>query len=143
MLTLIRGLPGSGKSTLAQSMLDANTRHYEADMYRTGPDGIYRFDPDKNLEAFEWCESMTYKALKEGLNVIVSNTFTTVIEMGPYLDIAEEMHWTDPERFKDPAPVRVIACKGQFQTIHGVPPETILKMAARWEPYPGEEVYIP
>jgi hypothetical protein len=118
-------------------MLDANTRHYEADMYRTGPDGIYKFDPDK------WCESMTYKALKEGLNVIVSNTFTTVIEMGPYLDIAEEMHWTDPERFKDPAPVRVIACKGQFQTIHGVPPETILKMTARWEPYPGEEVYIP
>jgi len=61
-------------------------------------------------------------------HVIVSNTFTTIGEMQPYLDAAKEYDYT----------VQVVDCHGTFGSVHGVPEEVIERMRARWEQYKGE-----
>ena len=53
MLTLIRGVSGSGKTTLAQQMLKEGRvqKHFEADMFFTDSQGVYKYDPAKIKEA--------------------------------------------------------------------------------------------
>lgn len=130
-LTLIRGLPGSGKSTLAKQRLQSGELHYEADTYHM-IDGEYRYDISKAAEAHAWCLRMATEGIQAGHNVVVSNTFTTMKEMQPYLDMAA----------KTGASLKVIHCTDQFGTIHGVPDEVIAKMKARWEPYGVEEIFF-
>lgn len=60
-LVLVRGLPGSGKSTLAREMIASGT-----------------------------AEAATL-ALWSGKTVVVSNTFTKLWEMQPYLDAAKTL----------------------------------------------------
>ena len=138
-VVLVRGLPGSGKSTYAQSERFKGVhefspyRHYESDMYWIGSDGVYRFVLSDLRYAHEWCLDMTTTALEEGYSVVVSNTFTTLQEMQPYLDLAED-YGIVPD---------VIHCCGQFNSVHGIPKETFDLMAGRWEPFPGETVYQP
>lgn len=60
--------------------------------------------------------------MKSGSNPVVSNTFTTQREVNPYLDLAKEYGYK----------VNIIECKGNFGSIHNVPPETIEKMKRRW-----------
>jgi len=127
MLTLIRGLPGSGKSTLAGIMIDAwggKILHYKADQYfkRTGE---YLFDPDKLSHAHEWCKALTLKALTDGREVIVSNTFTTLKEMEPYIKMAWDTGTV----------LNVIECKGNFGSVHNVSDATMQKMRHRWQEY--------
>ena len=126
-LVLIRGLPGSGKSTLAKAM--EGFLHLEADMYFTDASGVYHYRRDELSFAHAWCKWRTESALLCGRNVVVSNTFTTMAEMRPYFDLAEK-HKVD---------VTVIEALGHFPSIHGVPPETIERMKARWEPFVNEE----
>ncbi len=121
-LTLIRGLPGSGKSTLAELLsYQDNHIHYETDMYFI-KDGVYQYDASKIKDAHMACQRHVRSALANAWNVIVSNTFTQMWEMRPYL----EMPYTN---------LKVIECHGKFQNIHNVPNEVIEKMRARWEPY--------
>lgn len=117
-LILIRGLPGSGKSTLA-AMLNCD-RHFEADDYFVGIDGVYRYDASKIREAHEQCQLRTSIALQQGYSVVVANTFTRLSEMHPYFIMA---------RIKP----LVIETKGRWPNIHGVPNDVIAKMQARWE----------
>jgi predicted kinase len=122
-LILIRGLPGSGKSTLAK-LLPA-FHHIEADRYFTEADGTYRFNATQLGEAHAWCQDLANGSLLYRRDTVVSNTFTTLKEMQPYLDMAK----------KYGAQVTVIKCEGNYGSLHGVPQEVIDKMKARWENY--------
>lgn len=99
--------------------------HYEADHYFIDDDGVYRFKPEDIKAAHEWCQQQTEAGLVAGLDVVVSNTFTQNWEMDPYLQMAKDLN----------IPVQVIECKGRFKSIHNVPPESLKRMARRWEEY--------
>lgn len=155
-LILIRGLPGSGKSTLAQLMCNfdcydyMNVQWFEADMFfmkakpgtqaaqynepfylgyswsRTDYEFVY--DREKIPEAHRWCRDSTRNALvKDGSIVIVSNTFSRIWEMQPYIDMAKELN----------AKLTVITCEGSYGNVHDVPEEVVEKMRKRWEKYDG------
>jgi predicted kinase len=133
MLYLLRGLPGSGKSTYAAKLQKMpNVLHYEADMYFM-KDGVYTFDFTKLADAHTWCLKQTVSGLKNGMSVVVSNTFTTRWEMQNYLTWAEQLNVT----------VSVVKCIGEFGSVHNIPAETLKRMADRWEDYDGETVYNP
>jgi predicted kinase len=87
-LTLVRGLPGSGKSTYARQLATLGTEHLEADMFFVDDDGNYTFNPSRLHAAHEWCLVATTAFFSRGTSVIVSNTFTTMKEMRPYLAVA-------------------------------------------------------
>lgn len=118
-LILIRGLPGSGKSTLAEEFVAQGYVHFEADMFFM-KDGAYCYDASLVREAHNWCKARTRAALARGERVVVANTFTRLHEMAHYYEMCPK--------------VRVIEATGNWPNLHGVPPERIKEMAARWEP---------
>lgn len=128
MLILIRGLPGSGKSTFAR---DYDIRHYEADMFFIQPDGEYEFNPGLIKQAHEWCQTSVRCALYARHDVVVSNTFTTLKEMQPYIDFAKNCG----------AELKVYRMTGNYGSIHNVPEETIERMRNRFEDYEGEILF--
>lgn len=125
-LILVRGMPGSGKSTLAKQL---SGTHLEADMYFM-KDGEYQFDVNKLRDAHEWCQTETRLHLRQGFDVVVSNTFTTIKELRPYFEIASEF---------DIVP-NVIVAQGEFGSVHAVPEETLARMRARFA-YDISELY--
>lgn len=132
---ILRGLPGSGKSTLATELVGIGISKVSCStddffMHR----GEYKFDPTrlkeyhaKNKERFE-------KACAHGTQVVIcDNTNTQKWEYEPYVEIAKKHGYRvqivvvgNP---KDPEHVK--ACIER--NIHGVPAETIQKMADRFE----------
>ena len=133
-LTLLRGLPGAGKSTLAEKLVrEGKADHwFEADQYFTSPlTGEYTFSREKLGEAHDWCLAQTAAKLGAGKNVVVSNTFTMLWELEKYLDVAKHFG----------AELEVLCLTTQFGSVHGVPPEAVERMAARWEAFPGEKQY--
>ena len=120
-LVLIRGLPGSGKSTRASGLASVGFEHFEDDMFFVR-DGIYRYDASRIKDAHAWCQKMTRDALATGKRVVVSNTFTRLQEMEPYLSMASR--------------VRVVEARGNWGNIHGVPAAMVQRMAERWESLP-------
>jgi predicted kinase len=125
-LTLIRGLPGSGKSTLARKLLlqsNSDAIWVEADHYFIGSDGVYRFDKDRLEQAHSQCYNKAERALDQGQNVIVSNTFTTLKEMRPYFDLA----------FSRGVVPDVITCYDSFGSVHDVPEEVMQRMTSRFQ----------
>jgi predicted kinase len=117
-LVLIRGLPGSGKSTMAKVLKLVGYKHFEADMFFDSTEG-YVFNRDKLKDAHAWCLASATMALFDGHDVVVSNTFTQRWEMEPYLKLSGSPS--------------IIVADGNFGSIHGVPPEAIGLMRARWE----------
>lgn len=117
-LTIIRGLPGSGKSTLARSL---GVLHYEADMYHM-QHGVYVYDAGKARAAHAWCLAQVASALQLGLDVVVSNTFTTMAELQPYLMLSDDLV--------------VLECHADYGNVHGVPAEVLERMRRRWESLP-------
>ena len=124
-LTLIRGLPGAGKTTMAKAMVAADPKlnHFEADQYFTDASGDYRFEQSEIEDAHTWCFTETRSALKEGISVIVANTFTRKWEMEPYRILATQL---DVE-------LEILEASGNYKSIHGVPQKTIDAMRSRWE----------
>ncbi len=123
-LILIRGLPGSAKSTLAKSLIRDNDNgvHFEADMYFQNTEGEYIFDQTKLHQAHMWCQEQTMKYLRFEYDVVVSNTFTTIKELKPYFDIADEFGIVP----------QVILCQNQFNNVHDVPQEALDRMKNRF-----------
>lgn len=129
VLYIFRGLPGSGKSTAAAKLaVELGIQHFEADMYFM-ENGEYKFDPKKIAYVHERCQFETLHELKNGRSVIVSNTFTTVNELLPYITMAND----------NEADIRIFECIGDYGSIHGVPEATLEKMRLRWNT--AEEVY--
>lgn len=89
-LTIIRGLPGSGKTTMANKIAGEGDAVVAADDFFS-MSGEYRFSPNKLGEAHSWCQEEARKALTEGRDVVVHNTFSTRWEMEPYLKMGEEV----------------------------------------------------
>ena len=122
-LVLIRGLPGSGKSTIArEQFVPQGFHHLEADMYFLDHDGNYVWNPDLIGTAHSWCQRCTEEYLRDGDDVVVSNTFTTRREMVTYFKIAKEFGVV-PE---------IIVASGNYQNVHSVPEEVLERMRARW-----------
>lgn len=126
-LILVRGLPSSGKSTLAAKM--ENFEHYETDMYRSRS-GSYIFDHSETLDAHNWCQEKTFNALKEGKNVVVSNTFIRLWEMEAYADMVVKLG----------CEFDIIECKECYAgNTHNVPEKAIEKMKLNWEELPFQK----
>ncbi len=128
ILWLIRGLPGSGKSTLAKELCDEliTCHWYEADHYFEGNHG-YCFDGRKIGEAHDWCQQSVVNAMHHGTpNIIVSNTFTRVWELEPYIEMANHNGYN----------INLITCTGNYKSIHNIPDTIYANMKARWEEYP-------
>lgn len=123
MLVLIRGLPGSGKSTMAKDVVFKDFEHYEADQFFIDTNGIYNYDYKKINNAHEWCQQKTLMALTKGKSVVVSNTFTQLSEMEPYIEMANTFGI-------QPC---IIKATGNYSNEHGVSASTIERMRQRWE----------
>lgn len=102
--------------------MNDNLYHTETDMYweltNQGFNGRFL------KQAHNWCLSVTELNLSVGFDVVVSNTFTQLWEMEPYLSLTDD--------------VTVYCMTKQYQSIHGVPESTVEKMRNRFEPYDGE-----
>lgn len=128
-LYLIRGVPGSGKTTEALRMAEQFTErgvpvtHLEADAYFINEAGEYQYNPAKISHAHAWCRRQTQIALDDGDVVIVSNTFTKNWELEDYINRA----------LAKSIPVHVIQCNGEWDNVHGVPPEKVQVMRDRFE----------
>lgn len=117
-LYIVRGLPGSGKSTYARTL---GIQHFEADDFFYQGDE-YCFDPSKLTVAHQECKYNVEDALMSGQDVVVANTFTTIKEIRPYIDLA----------VKYGARVVIHTCTGDYGSIHGVPEHTIQRMRERF-----------
>lgn len=121
-LTLVRGIPGSGKSTLATKIAAASgAMHFEADMFFM-QDGEYKFSVQQLGQAHSWCMNETIKALANGRDVVVSNTFTTIKELRAYFEIAKTFKIVP----------NVVMAQNQFTNVHGVPEDKLAQMRQRF-----------
>lgn len=128
-LYIIRGIPGSGKSTFARKLIAKGMAdvYYEADMFFKR-NGTYQYDRSKLSQAHEWCQNQVMRALRQGKNAIVSNTFTTIPEILPYVRFCRTNH----------IPFQVVRLTTNFGSIHGVPVDAIDRMKDQFEDWRGE-----
>lgn len=137
-LVIVRAPSGYGKSTFVKKNFPSY-QHLEADMFFIR-DGQYVFDRNKLGSAHKWCQTMTKQALRDGRDVVVSNTSTTLKEVNDYIRILDEVNADNKVCNKSPVMLRVIRLNKQFQNIHGVPESVVEAMKARMQDYPGETV---
>lgn len=134
-LVIVRGIPGSGKSTFAEycvkKLSEANITavHCESDDYWMR-DGVYKFDARFLYKAHEWCFKKVFESFKNNKIVFVTNTFTQMKELNPYLK----------EAAQHGLKVTVVRMANEFQNQHEVPELTLEAMRNRFCDYPGEVI---
>ncbi len=84
--------------------------------------GEYVFDSAKLSEAHRWCQDSVRSHLAMGLDAWVSNTFTQVKEILPYIQIANDLK----------VPYTILTMNGNFGSIHGVPEDAMNRMKNRF-----------
>jgi predicted kinase len=138
-LYIIRGIPGSGKSTLAGKLKSIGAIHVEADSHFINPvSGEYQFDVTKLANAHAWCLGVTQSSLLAGKDTIVTNTFTRLSEIRPYLDLARNINEMNP---LDPVFVTILVAQGNFKNSHNVPEAQLQRMKTRFN-YNLSELYL-
>lgn len=126
-LILLRGLPGAGKSTFAK-LISENGKYpvFSVDDYFTDHLGRYQFIYSENHLAYAQCQSLTERAIQQGLEkIIVHNTFTMRWELEPYFNLAKKYHC---KLF-----VLTVENYHQNKNIHDIPQEHLVKMADKYE----------
>src|SRR5690606_26970935 len=131
---IMQGVPGSGKSTWAQTAVKpgpntlAKVSIVSADHYFTDPvSGEYRFNPAKLGEAHASCMRAFLWACEDASassTVIVDNTNITIDQMSPYYLVARA--------YKATVEIVRVQCDPALaaaRNSHGVPRETVLRMA--------------
>lgn len=123
-LIIIRGLPNSGKTTFAELMGSPWFPILSADQYFERNEG-YIFKPELLPRAHFYCKVKTEKVMRHGYNrVFVANTFTTEVEIQPYIDLANKYNYRV---------FRIIVERTHSNTNdHNVPQSTIDKMKGRF-----------
>lgn len=124
MLIIVRGHPGSAKSTLGKSLTQFNFKHFENDAFFT-KNGVYTFDIQHHQTAKDKCYEDTKQALKKGENVVVTNTFTTLDEIKPFIELAK----------KNNNKYMVIEMYFNYDSIHNVPDAVIQDKKNKFEPF--------
>lgn len=135
-LMLIIGIPGSGKSTMANKIKGerpefANANIWEADMFFVNPkNGEYNWNLENLVSAHKWCQIQTENDMRDGNNVIVSNTSLRPRERKPYLLLAKKYNYE----------IEVITCTGEYKNIHNVPEEKVNQMREKFIPFSDDEI---
>ena len=130
-LILVRGVPGSGKSTFAAKVFPG-AFHVENDMFHV-KDGEYRFDFNRQKDAVSWCMDMCDTALRNGMDVVVSNTFTKRRYIMAYVKLAA----------KYGVDVSIYRMTGSFKNSHSVPAAVFENMKKGFEDWSGEIFVTP
>ena len=125
-LLIIRSAPGGGKTTFVNKMIP-NILHLENDMFHYHS-GEYEYNQYKMKEAINWCVRTCEDALKNKMDVVVSNTFVRQTFVDKYKRLAE----------KYGAQFIVYRMMGNFNNIHNVPQNVLDNMKNNFEDYPGE-----
>jgi len=124
MIILVRGLPGSGKSTYAKNYVKNNNFiHIESDEWFIS-NGVYKFNPKDLTLAHRFCALRCEYFIKNGNNVIISNTFIRLAECAPYFVISQKYKIN----------IDIITCLGEYKSIHNVPEEKLEQMRLLFEP---------
>lgn len=126
ILTLMKGAPGSGKSTTAKRMFPG-TLLLENDQFLMR-DGKYCWSKESVQDAIKWCTASVEIALKNGMDVVVANTFTKRRFIAAYEKLA----------MKYGAKFQVYRCTGNYQNVHGLNDEMVMSFKNAMEDWPGE-----
>ncbi len=129
-LYVMQGPPGSGKSYVANALsegLDADVCSTD-DYFYEGT--FYNFQPSKLVENHAKNLKRACDLLEHGRTVIVDNTNIQRWQCREYVRFAVNKG----------IPVVFIRCTGQFNTVHGVPPDKIEQMRASLEDLTVESV---
>ena len=124
-LFILRGLPGSGKTTIAHMLSSLGASVYSAeDFFIDINTGEYNFDLNK-LHAHRICRNNVHAALVGGDElVVVHNTNTTVKEMKPYYELAEQYGYQVHSL--------IVENRHGGQNVHDVPEEALDRMERRF-----------
>ena len=123
---ILAGAAGAGKSTLANKLKNNSPKYIspiaeicEADdyWYLIG-NGKYAFDMKLLHSAHCWCQNKADNLMRNGENLIVSNTNIRPRDRAPYFKMAKEYGYK----------VVYIHLTTQFQNQHNVPDEVVKRM---------------
>lgn len=115
LMILMQGPPGRGKSTVARTIARlTGARICSTDSFHCDYDGRWLWQPD-NLGYFHaWNVWLAEHYLSQGQSVLIDNCNITNAHARPYVALA-------------------FRCRGEYESIHGVPPEVVQAMRDKIE----------